>query len=118
MMQLDDRLEPGVRVGDYEVVSRIVPGQFLARHVADHHRVRLSVLLDDDAVLVSVQLFRATSTIARLNHPGIARIITHGMLAGARPCLPRPRWTPMLGGLEDGRPTTVAPVAPIARKPQ
>ncbi|MCX5746899.1 MAG: protein kinase [Proteobacteria bacterium] len=81
---VDPILPPGELVGEYQVVERIAGTQYRARH-ASGTSVVLDVRPRADFRLVAVQLMRAASTLEVLSHPGIARIVAHGVRPDHRP---------------------------------
>jgi len=79
-------LYAGYRVGEYRVISHAGGTQYRAQHV-NGTRVMLDLRAADDYRLVCVQMLRAMATLEALDHPGIARLVAHGVMWDHRPWL-------------------------------
>jgi serine/threonine protein kinase len=77
---------PGDQIGTYRLIGPYPGGGFRAVHVALYDRVHLDVReLCDDWRQRAVQVLRASTLLAALDHPGIARIVGRGLLPDRRP---------------------------------
>ncbi|MEO8699362.1 MAG: hypothetical protein ABI867_04935 [Kofleriaceae bacterium] len=79
-------LGPGDEVGRYRLIGPHPGGGFRALHMGDQQRVVIDVReVAGDWRDRAVQLLRATSLLAALDHPGIGRIVDRGVLPDRRP---------------------------------
>jgi serine/threonine protein kinase len=79
-------LEPGEHVDLFRVIGPYPGRAVRAVHVESQQRVVLDVdVLCGDWRERAVQLLRATTLLAGLDHPGIARIVARGVLGDRRP---------------------------------
>jgi len=80
-----DVLQPGARVGAYQILRRLAPGCYEAWDVSARLEVVIEVCGRDDSRLTDVRHLRAQATLEPLRHPGLAHIVDHGTLAGGEP---------------------------------
>ncbi len=78
-------IEPGTRIGTYRVIGPYPHGGHRALDVTDATRIHLDVGPAVDWRDRAIQLLRASSIVASLDHPGIARIHGRGVLPDRRP---------------------------------
>src|SRR5579864_9728399 len=74
-------LEPGQRIGDYEVVAKLGAGGlgmvYEVQHLISQRREAMKILLPDQGTPEMVQRFRReVQTLATLNHVNIAQLHT------------------------------------------
>ncbi len=78
-------MKPGDLVGDYRIIRAPGPsGAYRAVHVSLPRRVMLEVRQADDWRAVTIQTMRASCMLDSMCHPGIARILEHGVLPDRR----------------------------------
>lgn len=83
---MTSELYAGYRVGEYRVVAHASGTLYRAQHV-NGARVMLDLRSADDYRLVCVQMLRAMATLEAIDHPGIARLVAHGVMWDHRPWL-------------------------------
>src|SRR4051812_35223626 len=83
-----DELAIGTRVGDYQVLGRLVgrgPAQsYEAIHVMLPRRVAIKVMPADDARSGGAGLLREACIVESINHPGVPRLFECGVMADRR----------------------------------
>ncbi len=79
------RLMIGDEVGSYRVVGHLAGITYRAVRAGSSQRALLELAPADNWRDMSLQMLRAQQLIESLQHPGIARIVDHGMLADRRP---------------------------------
>lgn len=79
------QFDSGERVGPYRVVRRVAPSCYDAETLASGLPVRIELAGDDDTALIDVRFSRACAQLSLVDHPCVARMIDHGVLANGRP---------------------------------
>lgn len=77
-------VEQGARLGDYQIVGVHPGGGYRAVHPARDHRALIEVCESEDWRAATMHVLRATSIIEAIAHPGMARIVGHGLYGGHR----------------------------------
>lgn len=79
------QLEDGERIGPYEVIRRVAPSCYDAETLSSGLPVRIELAGDGDAELIDVRFARACAQLELVEHPCVAPMIGHGVLADGRP---------------------------------
>jgi len=75
----------GDRVGPYQVIRRVAPSCYDAETLESGLPIRIELAGEDDTALIDVRFSRACTQIERVDHPCVARMVAHGVLANGRP---------------------------------
>ena len=79
------QFDQGERVGPYRVVRRVAPSCYDAETLETGLPVRIELAGEDDTALIDVRFSRACAQLELVEHPCVARMIGHGVLANGRP---------------------------------
>ena len=79
------QFDPGERVGPYRITRRVAPSCYDAETAESDLPVRIELAGEDDTALIDVRFSRACAQLELVEHPCVARMIDHGVLANGRP---------------------------------
>ncbi|CAN5896190.1 hypothetical protein BH11MYX2_BH11MYX2_11340 [soil metagenome] len=79
------QFDAGHRVGPYQIVRRVAPSCFDAEDLRTSDAVRIELASEEDSALIDVRFSRAATQLQLIEHPCIAPVLDHGVLADGRP---------------------------------
>jgi serine/threonine protein kinase len=86
---MQPRLAPGTAIGAYRVIAELAgrPGVYRAVHATMPRRAIIKVATAHDWRVTALDMLRAATMVEGLGHPGVAKILDHGVMPDRRPWL-------------------------------